>query len=179
MLLDLIFLVFVLGAVFKGSQRGLIIAVFSFIACIVGLAAAIKLSAIVAGHLGGDTHIIPERWLPVLAFLLVFIGVAFLIGWLANLLSEAIDFTPFGWLNKLGGMAFYLVLYIAIFSILLFYGTRSHIIPPKVTASSKIYQHVKSLGPAIVNDFAMIFPFFRGMFIQLSAFFGNLVRNPA
>jgi membrane protein required for colicin V production len=177
MLIDVIFLFVILGAVVKGLQRGLIVAVFSFIACIVGLAAAIKLSAIVAGHLRSDTHVIPEKWLPVLAFLLVFIGVALLIGWLAGLLSKAVDFTPLGILNKLGGVAFYLALYSAIFSILLFYGTRAHIIPLKGTASSKVYHYIAPWGPWLVNEFALIFPFFKNMFRQLSDFFGNLVHS--
>jgi membrane protein required for colicin V production len=177
MVIDIIFLVFVLAAILKGLQRGLIIAVFSFIACIAGLAAAIKLSAIVAGHLERDTHIIPAKWLPVLAFLLVFIGVALLIRWLADLLSNAINFVLLGWLNKIGGVAFYLALYIAIFSILLFYGTRSHFIPFRMITSSKVYDHVEPWGPTLINEFALVFPFFKDMFVQLSAFFGHLFHS--
>jgi membrane protein required for colicin V production len=178
MLTDILFLIFVLAAILKGLQRGLIVAVFSFIACIAGLAAAIKLSAIVASHFQGDTHFISPRWMTVLAFLLVFIGVALLIRWLADLLSKAIHLALLGWLDKLGGIAFYLALYLAIFSILLFYGTRAHIISSKMTASSRVYHYIAPWGPAVVNEFAKIFPFFRNMFIQLSAFFGRLVHSP-
>jgi membrane protein required for colicin V production len=177
MLIDIIFLLFVLGAVIKGLRRGLIVAVFSFVALIAGLAAAIKLSAVVAGHLESDTHIIPEKWLPVLAFLLVFIGVALLIYWLADLLAKAIDFVLLGWLNKLGGVIFYLALYLAIFSILLFYGTRAHLITPRMTSASHVYRYIEPWGPSVVNQFAKIFPFFKHMFSQLSLFFGNLAHS--
>ena len=39
-------------ALIKGYRRGFIVAVFSLIAIIVGLAAAIKLSTVVAGRIG-------------------------------------------------------------------------------------------------------------------------------
>ena len=52
MLLDIILLVLLILAVIKGYQRGLIVGVFSLIAIIVGLAAASKLSTVVAEYIG-------------------------------------------------------------------------------------------------------------------------------
>ena len=45
MILDLLLIVILIVAIIKGYQRGLIVGIFSFIAVIIGLAAAIKLSA--------------------------------------------------------------------------------------------------------------------------------------
>src|SRR5436190_1747336 len=70
MIVDLIFAVLVVLAIIQGFRRGIIIAVFSFIAIFIGLAAALKLSAIVANHLG-DTVRVSQKWLPVLSFILV------------------------------------------------------------------------------------------------------------
>src|ERR1700719_4624520 len=125
---DILFLVFVIIAVFRGLRRGLIVAVFSFAACIIGLAAAVKLSAIVAVHLKDAIHV-SEKWLPILAFILVFVLVVFVVRWAANLLQKLIDFVWLEWLNKLGGVILYPALYLAVFSVLLFYGSSSHILP--------------------------------------------------
>ena len=57
MILDLIFAVILILAVFRGYQRGLIVGIFSFIAIIIGLAAAIKLSAVVAGYIGESVKV--------------------------------------------------------------------------------------------------------------------------
>jgi membrane protein required for colicin V production len=46
MILDLVFAVLIILAIIKGYQRGLIVGIFSLIAIIIGLAAAIKLSAV-------------------------------------------------------------------------------------------------------------------------------------
>ena len=51
MLIDVAFFFVMIVAVFKGFTKGFIVGIFSFIAFIIGLAAALKLSVIVAHHL--------------------------------------------------------------------------------------------------------------------------------
>jgi hypothetical protein len=65
-------------AVIKGLRNGFVVAVFSFLAIIIGLAAAMKLSTAVAGWLKDSTSI-SAAWLPFLSFALVMVGVVFLI----------------------------------------------------------------------------------------------------
>ena len=67
MWIDVVFLLLLVMAVFRGLRHGLIIAVVSALAFLIGLAAAIKLSATVAGYLKNNMHM-STRWLPVLAF---------------------------------------------------------------------------------------------------------------
>ncbi|MDZ4793089.1 MAG: CvpA family protein, partial [Bacteroidota bacterium] len=63
MLLDLIFTVIIVLAVLKGYQRGFVVGLFSLVAVIIGLAAAMKLSAIVAGFIGSAVRV-SDEWLP-------------------------------------------------------------------------------------------------------------------
>src|SRR5207245_156774 len=77
MIIDIAYLCFLVLAVFRGLQKGFIIAVFSFFAVIIGLAAALKLSTVVAGWLGTNINV-SARFLPILAFILVMIVVAWL-----------------------------------------------------------------------------------------------------
>ena len=90
MLVDIIYLVLIVAAIFKGYSRGLIVAVFSIIALIVGLAAALKLSAVVSSYLGEATSI-SAKWLPFISFAVVFIAVIFLIRMLAKIIESAFD----------------------------------------------------------------------------------------
>ena len=48
MFIDTLFLLAMIAALFKGYTKGLVVAVFSFAAIIIGLAAALKLSSAVA-----------------------------------------------------------------------------------------------------------------------------------
>src|SRR2546423_540560 len=100
MLIDIIALVLLILSLFKGLRKGLIIAIFSFLAFIIGLAAALKLSAIVADYLGSSTNI-SHRWLPVLAFIAVFIIVALLVRLGAKMLEGVIAMAMLGWLNRI------------------------------------------------------------------------------
>ena len=73
MLIDIIVFILLLLAAYKGFRNGLILALFSFLAFIIGLAAAIKLSAVAAGYIGRAVNV-SQRWLPVLAFAVVYEG---------------------------------------------------------------------------------------------------------
>ena len=120
MTIDIIFTVLMLMALFKGLSKGFIVALFSFFAFFLGLAAAIKLSAIVATQFSQTIHA-TGIWLPVISFLLVFLLVAFLVRLGAKWLQKTIELAWLGWMNRLLGVIFYALLYVMIFSILLFY----------------------------------------------------------
>ena len=176
MWIDVLFLVFMVLAVFKGMRQGLIIAVFSTLAIIVGLAAAVKLSASVAGYLKDGMHV-STRWLPVLAFLLVFVSVVLLVRWGARLMEAAIELAMLSWLNKLGGILLYAISYTIILSVLLFYAVQLHGISATTLSSSKVYPFIRSWGPLVIDEFGKFVPFFKGMFVQLEDFFGGLKNN--
>ncbi|MEO6705918.1 MAG: CvpA family protein, partial [Ginsengibacter sp.] len=72
MVIDFSFLIVFIIAVFKGFRKGLIVGIFSFTAFIIGLAAALKLSAVVASRFESSVGMM-AKWLPVISFAIVFI----------------------------------------------------------------------------------------------------------
>ena len=92
MTIDVLFLLFLVLAVFRGIRHGFIIAVCSALAILLGLAAAIRLSASVAGSASASTHF-SSRWVPVLTFLLIFLGVVILVRLGARLVEKAVAFS--------------------------------------------------------------------------------------
>ena len=173
MWIDVLFLVFILLAVYKGLRQGFIIAVFSALAFVIGLAAAMKLSAALAVYLKTSMHV-STRWLPVLAFLLVFLAVVLLVRLGAKLIEGAVDLAMMGWLNKLAGVLLYAVVHTIILSVLLFYAVQVHIVSDKAAAASITYPFIRPWGPAVIDEFGKFVPIFKGMFAQLEDFFGHL-----
>ena len=57
MWIDIVFLVALIVAVVKGAMRGIVMALFSFAGWFIGLAAALKLSAVVAVYMQEHTGI--------------------------------------------------------------------------------------------------------------------------
>ena len=176
MLLDIIFLILLVLAVIKGYQRGLIVGLFSLVAIIVALAAAMKLSAVVAAYMGDNVKI-AEQWLPVISFAIVFIVMVLLIRLGANLLQKTAELAMLGWLNKLGGILFYLVIYTLVYSVLLFYAEQVRIIQASTIERSVTYSFVQPWGPRTINGVAAVIPFFKDMFAGLEQFFDGVSRK--
>lgn len=94
MLIDIIFLLCMILALIKGYRNGLIVAVFSFVAIVVGLTAAMKLSAYVAEKLGQQTSI-SQSWLPFISFAIVMIAVVILVRLGATALQKMVEMVFF------------------------------------------------------------------------------------
>ena len=176
MVLDIIFFIFlVIGAV-KGLQRGFIVGIFSIIAIIIGLAAAMKLSAVAASYLDGSINI-SARWLPVISFILVFLVVVILVRIGANVIQKTVEVAFLGWANRLAGALLYVLLYTIVFSVLLFFAEQVQVVKQETIAESRTYSWVKPLGPFIIDGIGVAVPFFRDMFDNLKAFFENMSKH--
>jgi membrane protein required for colicin V production len=173
MLIDLVFAALVVIAIFRGYQKGLILAVFSVIAFIIGLAAALKLSVAVAAYLK-DSISISAKWLPFLAFALVFFAVVLLIRLGAKLIEKVFQAVLLGWLNRLGGMLLYMVLYLIILSIFVFYAEKLQLLQPSVIQNSITYSFIQPWGPKVMDSFGKLIPVFKDMFTELGDFFNSL-----
>lgn len=173
MIIDIIFLLFMALAVFKGFQKGLIIAVFSIVAFVAGLAAALKLSALAAAWLG-ETTSINTKWLPFIAFFIVFIIVVIIIRWGAKLIEKAVELAFLGWANKIAGVLLYAVLYTLILSVLLFFAAQLHVFTPQTIGESKTYVYIQPLGPKVLDAVGTVVPLFSNVFEDLQRFFEKL-----
>jgi membrane protein required for colicin V production len=175
-MIDIFFYIILVLAIIRGWRKGLIIALFSLVCGLVGLTAAVKLSAIVATHMKSDLHM-SSRWLPVLAFILVFILVIIIISWAARLLEKLIRWVLLEWLNKLGGILLFLILYLSVYSIILFYGTETQIISKHAAHESHLYHLIAPFGPAVIRLITGFIPFGHDMFIALEGFFDKIARD--
>lgn len=176
MIIDVIFLLLLAIAVIKGISRGFIIAIFSFVAIILGVVAAMKLSSVVAEKIEQSFNT-GKQWLPFLSFLLVLIAVVFLVRFIAGIIQRAVNMAMLGWLNKLGGVVLFVLLYISVYSVVLFYLTQMNIIKPETVSASHTYGFIEPFGPKIVDTIAWIIPVFKNLFQQLSHFFGSIASQ--
>lgn len=173
MLVDIIAIALLVMAVIKGFRNGLVVAVFSFLAFLIGMAAALKLSSAVAGWLGTQISV-SERWLPVLAFFIVFTGVVLLVRLGAKALEGMLKLAMMGWLNRLGGILFYILLYFFIYSIILFYATQLGVISRTTAEVSRFYPLLYPLAPEMIRLLGVVLPFLKNTFGELEEFFGSV-----
>jgi len=173
MLIDSIFAILLVLACIKGYSKGLIVALFSIIGFIVGLAAAIKLSSFVAEKLSASVNV-SAKWLPFISFLLVFVAVILLINLGAKLIEKSVQMVMLGLVNRIGGIILYILLYSILLSIFLFYAIQLKFITTETVKASIIYPYIEFLGPKVINSLGVIVPWFKDMFTELQGFFGKL-----
>ncbi|MBK6382810.1 MAG: CvpA family protein [Chitinophagaceae bacterium] len=176
MLIDIIFAVILVLAILKGYQRGLVIGLFSLVAVIIGLAAAMKLSTVVAGYIGKAVKV-SEEWLPIISFAVVFLIVLLLIRLGARAIEKAIEVVLLGWVNKIGGIILFAAIYITVFSVLLFYAEQMKLLQADTIDKSVTYSFVQPWGPKAMNGFGSIVPIFKDMFSELEQFFDGVAKE--
>src|SRR6187200_2583458 len=170
MTIDLIYLLILVVAAFKGFRQGMVLAAFSFVAFFIGLAAAIKLSAVVAGWLE-ESFDKPSAWWPVIAFILVLAIVSGIIRAAAAVISKTLDLAMLGWLNKLGGFLLYAILYTLIYSVVLFYYDQLIHISEVTKEQSRVYSYIEPWGDWTMNALGNIIPQFKDVFHDIERFF--------
>lgn len=173
MLIDFTVAALLILAIIKGYQKGFIIAVFSIFACIIGLAAALKLSTAVAGHLK-DIISISAKWMPFIAFALVFLVVLILVKLGARLIERSFQAVMLGWLNRVAGILLYAALYLVILSIFIFYAEKLQLLQPEAIKSSQTYSFVQPWAPKVMDNFGRLIPVFKDMFTELGDYFSSL-----
>lgn len=105
--LDIIIIAVLVISVFIGLRVGIIKAVLSLVGVIVGVLLAGKFYVLLAERL---VFIPQEALARIAAFAIILIGVMLIAGILAAVLGWAVSLVMLGWLNRLGGAIFGLVM---------------------------------------------------------------------
>jgi membrane protein required for colicin V production len=176
MIIDIFCLLLLVLAIYKGYSKGFIIAIFSVIALVAGIAAAMKLSVVVADYLQNQASL-SGKWLPVLSFLLVFVAVVLLVRLGATFIEKTLKLALMGWINRIAGMLLYMFVYLIVLSVLLFYAQQLHLISADIFQQSKSWPYIRPFGPWAIEGLGKLIPWFRDMFAALQDFFENISRK--
>ena len=169
-MIDLLFAILMLLAAFRGFRKGLAGAVFSFAALFIGMAAAIKSSALVAAWLQEKSGQ-PGPWWPVVAFVLVFLAVSLLLRMVSSLVEKTLEAVALGWANKLAGFLLYAIVYTLVFSVVLFYYDQLFHLSASTKNASRVYAFVEPWGEWTMNALGKVIPAFRDLFKDIDGYF--------
>lgn len=147
--LDIVILVPLVYAAYKGFKHGFIIELFTLLAILVGIYVGIHFSDGVASWLkssfGWDSV-----YLPVAAFTITFLGVGAMIYFGGKVLEKMIRVVNLSPLNKAAGVVFALIKTIYIVSVLLVmvesYDEKGNFFPQRTKAQSLLYNPVKNVS---------------------------------
>ena len=175
-MIDLVFLLLIALAVYKGYRKGLIVSLFSVIALVAGLAAAFKLSALTGRYIAAQVAV-PGPLLPSLSFLVTFLIVALLVRLVARIIEKSVQLAMLGWINRLGGALLHVVLYTTLLSFALFFGEKTQWLKADAISRSKAYPYVQPWAPGLLNNLGKWIPVFKGTYAELEHFFEGIAEK--
>lgn len=170
MFIDIVFAILMVFAIYRGFSRGLIVAVFSLVAVITGLAAALKLTTVSVLYMQQHWNL-HSRWLPVICFTALFLGVVLLVRLGAGALQKLVEIAMLGWLNRLGGILLYCLLFMVSYSVVLWMANQLYWLGPETKLQSVVYPFIAPAGPWTIDHLGSAIPVFKDMFAQLQLFF--------
>ena len=176
MAIDVTGLIIILLFFYRGYTRGLILAVFSVVAILLGILCTLKLSQSLASWLlmKGYTTM---AWAPLLSYLILFAGVVLAVRLVANLFQKAAEGLLLGLVNRIAGGVLYAFLGAILFSSLLWIGARMNIVTPKLIAESKTYPWLSLLAPWFFSFAGYLLPFSKDVFGHLQQFFDAAIKK--
>jgi membrane protein required for colicin V production len=176
MFIDVVVLIMVILALVKGFGKGFIMALFNTLSLIIGLAAAVKFSAMVAPVIGEklDTGV---QFAPIIAFLAIFAGVLLLIRMAGKAIEKTFETASIGFINRASGALLYLLVYLSIISILFYYVEKTGLLRKEVQEASLTWNLIAPWGPAVLDGIGLLIPFFKNMFDTLNDFFEQVAQG--
>lgn len=173
MVIDIITIALSIFFFIRGYMQGVIVALFSVIAFILGIIAALKLSELLASYLF-EKGIVTSGWAQLLSYIILFVGVVILVRLLAKAVETALEAVWMGWMNKLLGGIFYAFVNLVIISTFLWLGNASRLIPAEQVAASVTYPYTVALAPWVAEQVGLLWPMSKEVFADLEMFFNNI-----
>ena len=153
--LDLVFLLILIYALFKGFKSGLILELFTLLAILVGLYVAIHFSDYTVQKINDDFEI-EKLYLEPLAFIITFLVIGAGIYFLGKVLEKMIKTTGLSPLNRIAGMAFGLLKMVYILSAILIFleslEERGQITNTAWRDESKFYTPIVTIGKSTIPN---------------------------
>ena len=168
--LDLLLLLPLAVGTVKGYRRGLVLEAVSLLAFVLGVVGGLSLLSaavpVVRSYLGELFGL-----LPLVAFLLVLVGIMWGVHLLGGLLKTAVHLTPLGMLDHLLGGAAGALKWLLGLSLLLHGTTLAgvHLLAPSLTAGSVVLPWVQKATPLALQLTGYALPFAHNLLAKLKA----------
>ena len=150
--LDIIFIIPLLFALYRGFKKGLIHMIASLAALLLGIIGAIKLRPVFAALLDSVFNIAPDH-LNVIAFAVAFVTIVLVVHLVAFLVDKVIKAVALNSVNRLLGMAFGVLVTAFVISMILWpineVNQEKQIIKPEHIEESLLYKPLSAFAPAV------------------------------
>jgi membrane protein required for colicin V production len=163
MIIDILLLILLVLAIYKGWTKGFIMAVFVFVSYFVALALAFHFSGTVEGYI--RTHSSSDsKWFSFLSFILVMIAGIIAVRLVGKLIEKSAELMLLGLVNRFLGILVMCCIYITFFAVILVYCSRFGLLGDVQATDSKSFSYLMRYGQWLVSQFSEWLPALKNLF---------------
>lgn len=176
MILDIIYAIILLLAMIHGYRKGMIHSIVSLLALIVGLLAAVRFSELAAVYIDKWFNI-SGKYLPLIAFIAVFIGLYLLFRLLEKALEGFFKLIKLNFVNQIIGALIWGLVWTMLFSTILFYLNNMGLFSDELKSDSVTYEKIAPIAPDTFELIGKIIPPVKNTYNSLDEWFHKLHDN--
>ncbi len=162
MVLDCILLILGIIAFIRGWKKGLLWAVCSFVAVLLGVIIALKLSSELSEYLFVQ-QLVTSKYTMLISFVILFLGTIFLFRMLVKFAEGILDKLFLGWVNNILGALLYTFFVVFIISTFCWLANQIHLLKPAMKTESKSYTYIEPIAPKTIALISTYLPFCKDM----------------
>lgn len=175
-MLDIIGLIILIAFFVQGYRKGIIVALFSLLAFVLGLICALKLSHKLAGYLFAEGWV-TSSWAQIISYVLLFAGVVWLVRLGGRAIQRSFEAVMLGLPNRLVGGLLYAFIGAFVWSACLWLANQVHALAPETIAQSKTFEWFIPVAPWVFAHVGMVLPFAKDILSDLHHFFDGVNQH--
>lgn len=176
MILDGILIVLLILAFIRGWKKGLLWAVGSLIAVLLGVMIALKLSHSLADYLFRQ-NLLSSQYTLILCFVLLFIGTIFLFRSIIKFIESFLDKVFLGWANNMLGGVLYSFFTLFVVSSFLWLVNQSGLLNDELKKESNTYTYVEPISVWTIKTASEYLPYCKSLWNDIQGYFEKVQKK--
>ena len=167
-IIDIVLAIFLILGAFAGFKRGFVLEIVSFFALFLGIIGGLHFLHWGISFLNEQFNI-TGKIVPILSFLMIFVGIIVLVSFLGKALKKVIHMTPLGGVDTIAGALVGAFKWAFMLSVIIWIGGLFSLSAPRhLTEESTLYSYVSGVAPGTVAFLSGILPTTSGLFDEIA-----------
>lgn len=176
MILDGIIGVALVLAFIRGWKKGVLWAVASLGAVVLGSLVSLKLSHTVALYLQ-EQNIINSQYTLIISYILLFLLVMYGLRFLIKLIEKLLQSLMLGWANRLAGGFLYIIFSAFILSSIFWLTNQAGILTQEAKNESQLYGFIEPIAPQGIQLGGEVLPFLKSMYQDIGDYLEGFAKK--
>lgn len=169
MIIDGLIGVVLVLAFIRGWKKGILWAIASTAAVVLGSLVSLKLSHRLAQFIQ-EQQIIDSKYTLIISYILLFLLVMYGLRLLSKLIEKLLKSLMLGWANRLAGGLLYIAFSVFMLSSVFWLANEGGIISPEAKKESQFYSHIEPIAPKGLQLAGEVLPFLKSMYHDIGTY---------